>query len=188
VWLVRSLSAPENVTGGYGGSVEVSCQYDIRFRENTKYWCKGPLYILCEIILKTPRNRDNMKDSITDDKEAGVFTVTINSLSKKDEDRYWCVIAKEGKNIYAPVKLIVSPTGTLQLILHQNTPLSTSITEKSQNIVWWDTLRWILFILLLACLVSMHIALWRMKSAKKICQHQQVQEQNSNVYDIEATT
>ncbi|XP_029362998.1 CMRF35-like molecule 3 [Echeneis naucrates] len=177
--VLAQLSAPENVTGGYGGSVEVSCQYDIRFRENTKYWCKGPLYILCEIILKTPRNRDNMKDSITDDKEAGVFTVTINSLSKKDEDRYWCVIAKEGKNIYAPVKLIVSPTV-------MPTPGISSLEHEEQR--WWDTLRWILFILLLACLVSMHIALWRMKSAKKICQHQQVQEQNSNVYDIEATT
>lgn len=107
------LSAPEVVTAAYGGSVTVSCQYDHQFREHTKYWCKGKIYELCEIVVKTPRNRPSDRSSIADDKEAGVFTVNMTSLRESDEDMYWCVIARHGINVYTGVRLRLSHTGKL---------------------------------------------------------------------------
>uniref|UniRef100_A0A3P8TZ66 Immunoglobulin V-set domain-containing protein n=1 Tax=Amphiprion percula TaxID=161767 RepID=A0A3P8TZ66_AMPPE len=114
------LSAPDVVTGTYNGSVTISCQYDLQFKENTKYWCKGSVYELCAIVVKTPKNRFNDRSSIVDDQEAGVFTVTMTSLRKPDEDRYWCVIARSGRNIFRRVKLLISNTGIIQLHQHRH--------------------------------------------------------------------
>lgn len=108
------LSAPEVVSAPSGGTVTISCQYDLKFREKTKYWCKGPVYDLCAIVVKTPKNRPRDRSSIADDKKAGVITVSIQSFRKSDEGMYWCVIATSGRNIYTGVKL-VSHTGKLQL-------------------------------------------------------------------------
>ncbi|XP_031700609.1 CMRF35-like molecule 3 [Anarrhichthys ocellatus] len=178
LWLTKhavdsvQLSAPEVVTGTYGGSVTVSCQYDSQFRDYTKYWCKGSIYELCDIVVKTPRGRQKGTSSIADDKEAGVFTVTITSLGASDDDMYWCVIARQGRNIFSGVKLSVSNTVI--------TTTTTTIPEQDE-ISWWATLRWILFILMLCCLVSTHIAEWRITTATKIRRHQQLQFETSVV-------
>lgn len=111
------LSTPETVTAGQGGSVTVSCQYDHQFRENTKYWCRGRVYELCVIVVKTPRKPAADRSSIVDDKEAGVVTVTMTSLRKGDEGMYWCVIATSGRNIYSGVRLLVSHTGVLFVLM-----------------------------------------------------------------------
>ncbi|XP_068561283.1 CMRF35-like molecule 3 [Cebidichthys violaceus] len=187
LWLTKDavdsvqLSAPEVVTGVYGGSVTVPCQYDRQFREYTKYWCKGPIYELCEIVVKTPKRRQKDRSSIADDKEAGVFTVTVTSLRASDDDMYWCVIARSGRNNFRGVKLSVSNT----VIKTTTTTTTTTISEQDQ-ISWWATLRWILFILMLCCLVSTHIAVWRMTPARKARrrqqQPQQCQHQDSNIY------
>uniref|UniRef100_A0A8C5FYW1 CMRF35-like molecule 7 n=1 Tax=Gouania willdenowi TaxID=441366 RepID=A0A8C5FYW1_GOUWI len=108
------LSGPEVVKGTYSGSVTVACQYNLRYREYTKYWCKGPVYEICAIIVKTPKNRRNDRSFISDNKEAGVFTVTMTSLSESDTDMYWCVISRPGRNIYTRVKLLVSHEGKAQ--------------------------------------------------------------------------
>ncbi|XP_037627490.1 CMRF35-like molecule 1 isoform X2 [Sebastes umbrosus] len=182
-WLTKhavdsaQLSAPDVVTGTYGGSVTVPCQYDHQFREYTKYWCKGPIYELCKIVVKTPKSRHSDRSSIADDKEAGVFTVTMMSLRESDKDMYWCVIARPGRNIFTGVRLRVS-----QAVI--TTTASTTVSPSQQDeISWWATLRWILFILMLCCLVSTHIAVWRIKVARKTQLEQQCQYQNSNIYD-----
>ncbi|KAK9514984.1 hypothetical protein VZT92_025662 [Zoarces viviparus] len=180
-WLTKhsvdsvQLSAPEVVTGAYGGSVTVSCQYDSQFRDYTKYWCKGSIYELCDIVVRTPRRQQKGTSSIADDKEAGVFTVTITSLTASDDDMYWCVIARSGRNIFSGVKLSVSNT-----VITTTTTTATTIPEQDE-ISWWATLRWILFILMLCCLVSTHIAEWRITAAGKIRRHQQLQFQTSVV-------
>lgn len=116
IWLMEhtvdsvQLSAPARVTAEDGGSVTVSCQYDRRFKENTKYWCKGRVYELCKIVVKTPKNRPNKRSFIADN--AGFFNVTMTSLRKSDEGKYWCVIARSGRNVYTGVTLLVNHTGT----------------------------------------------------------------------------
>lgn len=127
LWLMRhkvdsvELLAPAVVTGENGGSVMISCKYNPVYRNNTKYWCKGKIYELCKIVVKTPRNRPNPRSTIADDKDAGVFTVTMTSLTKNDAGQYWCVISTSGRNVHAGVKLLISrtgiPTGTLKKTL-----------------------------------------------------------------------
>lgn len=109
------LTAPKVVTGAYRGSVKISCQYNFVFRENTKYWCKGRVYDLCSIVVKTHGNQSSDRSFIKDDKEAGVFTVTMTTLNDYDEDKYWCVIATPGRNVHTGVRLHISHTGITQL-------------------------------------------------------------------------
>ncbi|XP_068996223.1 CMRF35-like molecule 1 isoform X2 [Embiotoca jacksoni] len=165
LWLTKhtvdsvQLAAPRTVTAASGGSVTVPCQYDLQFKENTKYWCKGMVYELCTIVVKTPRARPHDRSSIVEDKEARVFTVTMTSLGESDEDWYWCVIARPGRNIYARVRLIIS---------HAATPTMTVTQLEQDEISWWAIVRWILFILMLLCLASTHIAVWKIKAAEKV--------------------
>ncbi|XP_034733024.1 CMRF35-like molecule 1 [Etheostoma cragini] len=160
-WLTKhvvdsgQLSAPMVVTGANGASVAVSCQYVLQFKEYPKYWCKGAFYELCRIVVRTPGEEHSDRSSIADDKDAGVFTVTMSSLKESDQGMYWCVIARHGKNVYTGVSLRVSHT----VMTTTATPL---LTLEQEEISWWATLRWILFILMLSCLASTHLAAWRM--------------------------
>lgn len=116
------LWAPDEVTATRRGLVKVECQYNLRFKENTKYWCKGPIYELCKIVVKTPRNRSSERFFIADDREAGVFTITMTSLIERDEDMYWCVISRSGRNVFKGVRVVVTQTGILEYtrIFHYN--------------------------------------------------------------------
>ncbi|KAF3860768.1 hypothetical protein F7725_001023 [Dissostichus mawsoni] len=161
------ISAPEVVTGAYGGSLTVPCQYAHKYRENTKYWCKGPIYQLCDIVVKTPRGRSSDRSSIADDKIAGVFTVTMSSLRESDEDTYWCVLARPGRNVYTGVRIHVS-----QPAITTTTP--TTILERYEMSLYFNA---VLFGI-------KHIAVWRIKIARKKRQQPQVQYENSNIYCI----
>ncbi|XP_062283641.1 CMRF35-like molecule 7 [Scomber scombrus] len=164
------------VTEVYGESVAIPCQYDIQFRDNTKYWCKGIVYELCKIVVRGDRASD--RASISDDKEAGVFTVTMTSLRKSDDDIYWCVISTPGRNNHARVRLSISQKGITPT---NTTPTNSSLIQGRGEVRWWETLRWIIFIFMLCCLLSTHIVVWRMKAAQKTQQHKQ--NQYENIYE-----
>ncbi|XP_060930109.1 major facilitator superfamily domain-containing protein 4B-like [Limanda limanda] len=165
IWLTKQsvgsglLSAPEVVTAANGGSVTVACQYDPKYKGYTKYWCRGAVYSRCSIEATTVW--DGGRSFIADNKEAGVFTVTMTSLRYRDEDVYWCAIKQFGRDIGVPVQLNVSHTVTVV------TPTTPTMTLNHDEIGWWATLRWILFISMLGCLISTHIAVWRIQTAKK---------------------
>ncbi|XP_017264945.1 CMRF35-like molecule 3 [Kryptolebias marmoratus] len=154
------LTAPKEVIATLGGSVTVSCWYDLTFRGNTKYWCRGSTYELCGIVVKTPKNRANDRVFIADDKEVGVFSVTMTLLRESDEDMYWCVIAKSGRNVHAGVRLHVSHAAT--------TPTTTSLILTPPGISLWAVLRWILLLAMLGCLVGTHMAVRRINAAGDI--------------------
>ncbi|XP_041861094.1 CMRF35-like molecule 7 [Melanotaenia boesemani] len=158
------LSAPDEVTGPLSGSVTISCQYDLKFQENTKYWCKGPIYDFCKIVVKTPRNRPNSRSSIVDT-GAGVFTVTMTLLTESDEDTYWCVIARGRRNVHKGVKLFISKTVTIPSSTTESN-LLLKVAELERD--WWAILRWILFFIMLGCLASTHIAVWWIKAARSM--------------------
>lgn len=111
------LSAPEEVRAALGGSISVSCRYNQRYSDNTKYWCKGKTYELCTIVVKTPRNRQSNRNFITDNRQRGFFTVTMTFLEEHDDDMYWCVIARFGRNIYAGVRVRVSHAGRIWVFM-----------------------------------------------------------------------
>lgn len=108
------LSAPQEVRAALGGSVSVSCHYNHNYGDYTKYWCKGKIYEFCAIVVKTPRKRWSNRTYIEDNKQRGFFTVTMTFLEEHDEDMYWCVIARHGRNIYTGVRLRVSNAGRRQ--------------------------------------------------------------------------
>ncbi|XP_054634446.1 CMRF35-like molecule 1 isoform X2 [Dunckerocampus dactyliophorus] len=172
------LTAPRIINAAYGGSVTVSCHYDPQFRDNTKYWCKGPIYELCKIVVKTPKKRHSDRCSIADDKEAGAFTVTMSSIRRSDQDMYWCVLARPGRNIFTGVKLIVS---NKVIAATSTTPTNSLETNEQDNIRWWKPLRWIIFSSMVFSLISVHIAAWRIKAAHRIW-HSNVPQHNSNIY------
>ncbi|XP_035501368.1 CMRF35-like molecule 7 [Scophthalmus maximus] len=164
VWLKEptlasgQLTAPDVVVAAAGGSVTVACRYGYGYRRHTKYWCKGPVYETCAILVKTPRNRPSDRASIVDNSKAGVFTVTMTSLRDDDEDVYWCVVATFGINPHTRVKLLVSHT----VVTPTN---NTTWTLEHEQVRWWATLRWILFVSMLCCLVSTHVGVWRIRKA-----------------------
>ncbi|XP_028265613.1 CMRF35-like molecule 3 [Parambassis ranga] len=171
------LSAPAEVTGTYGGSVMVSCQYDLQFKDNTKYWCKGPVYEFCGVVVRTSRNRPNKRSFIVDDKEAGIFTVTMTALGDSDEDTYWCVISRSGRNVYTSVRLIISPA------VATTTATQTTSSLILEQTSWWAALRWILFILMLCGLALTHITLWwRTKKAGRKSSLKQTQRDNTVIF------
>ncbi|KAF7667444.1 hypothetical protein LDENG_00060420 [Lucifuga dentata] len=150
LWLMEhsvdsaQLSAPAMVTAEDGGSATVSCRYDHQLMQNTKYWCKGQVYELCKIMVKTPKNRGNDRSFIADDKVAGIFTVTMTSIRKSDEGKYWCVVARPGRNIYTGVTFLVSVTE----VTPTNTSTDSTLLMEQDEISWWVILRWILFIVI----------------------------------------
>ncbi|XP_029690194.1 CMRF35-like molecule 3 isoform X2 [Takifugu rubripes] len=181
------LSAPEEVTAALGGSLTVSCRYAHTYRDHTKYWCKGKTYELCHIVVKTPRNRPSSRAFIEDYKQKGFFTVTMTSLEERDEDQYWCVISTSWRNVHTGVRVRIShPSGEIPThsescvgeAVYQDviwdcppptvTTRSTSTLTPSAPVTqcWWAVLRWILFILLLCCLISTHIFEWRITPSK----------------------
>ncbi|XP_040927315.1 CMRF35-like molecule 3 [Betta splendens] len=159
------LSGPEVVSAAPGGSATISFRYDEKFSGNQKYWCKGPVYEFCAVVVRTPKKQQNNRSLIVDDKRTGIITVTVHSLSKSDEDKYWCVISRHGRNVFTGVRLLVSesvPTYT--------TP--STLSMENDEISCWATLRWILFVLMLCCLVLTQITVWRIKTAKTTPKHQ----------------
>ncbi|XP_058879027.1 CMRF35-like molecule 3 [Acipenser ruthenus] len=90
---VFSLTSERHVFGWAAGSVSVQCHYDLKYRDNAKYWCRGWRWTSCETLKKTSTSQnDEDKVSISDNKTQGVFTVTVRRLEKEDTDTYWCAI------------------------------------------------------------------------------------------------
>lgn len=109
------LSAPREVTAALEGSLSVSCRYNPKYRDHTKYWCKGKIYELCKVVVKTPRNRWSNTIFIADHKQEGFFTVTMTSVQERDEGKYWCVIATPGRNVRTGVTVRISHAGRRRL-------------------------------------------------------------------------
>uniref|UniRef100_W5MQ43 Ig-like domain-containing protein n=1 Tax=Lepisosteus oculatus TaxID=7918 RepID=W5MQ43_LEPOC len=86
-----------SLRGQEGGSVTVQCRYDSYYDTSTKYWCKGRERSTCKTV----------KVSVRDDPFHRVFTMTLNSLEKKDEDWYWCAIERTGVDYGIPLYLAV---------------------------------------------------------------------------------
>ncbi|PWA31642.1 hypothetical protein CCH79_00006563, partial [Gambusia affinis] len=153
------LLAPEEVTASPGGLVKIACQYDLQFKERPKYWCKGSIYELCSILVKTTRKTQRDRFFIADDREAGIFTVTMTSLMESDEDKYWCVISRSGRNVYKSVRLVITQTATTP-----STTKSSFLTQQETSL--WASLRWFLFLVTLGCLAMTHVVVWRMEASR----------------------
>ncbi|XP_014898863.1 CMRF35-like molecule 3 [Poecilia latipinna] len=153
------LLAPEEVTTSPGGLVKVACQYDLQFKERPKYWCKGSVYELCRVLVKTTSRTQHDRYFIADDRAAGVFTVTMTSLVESDEDKYWCVISRYGRNVFKGVRLVITQTATTP-----STTKSSFLAQQETSL--WQSLRWFLFLVTLGCLAMTHVVVWRMEASR----------------------
>ncbi|VCW70077.1 unnamed protein product [Gulo gulo] len=95
-----SLHGPPSVTGTVGGSRSVQCQYEEKFRETPKYWCKSPC--VRRTVKTEGADREGRKDRvfIRDHPANLTFTVTLENLTEDDAGTYWCGIDTSGKPGY----------------------------------------------------------------------------------------
>ncbi|XP_045842237.1 protein CD300H-like [Meles meles] len=91
-----SLSGPSTVTGTVGGSLNVRCQYEEKYKTFTKYWCRQPCLPPWNQTVATGRSEEKMRSgrvSIVDHAEDLTFTVTLENLTADDAGKYRCGIA-----------------------------------------------------------------------------------------------
>nr|XP_025721018.1 CMRF35-like molecule [Callorhinus ursinus] len=87
-----SLSGPTSVTGTVGGSLSVQCQYEEKFRDIAKYWCKSPCLGDIVKIEKSDKEVRNGRVSIRNHPANLTFTVTLENLTEGDAGTYRCGI------------------------------------------------------------------------------------------------
>ncbi|KAK5613158.1 hypothetical protein CRENBAI_000494 [Crenichthys baileyi] len=83
----------------------------------TFFACTSCVPLLCLLLLM--KDKVDSVDLLAPEKvtathsgEAGVFTVTMTSLKESDEDKYWCVISRSGRNVYKGVRLVITQKAT----------------------------------------------------------------------------
>ncbi|XP_042624848.1 polymeric immunoglobulin receptor-like [Cyprinus carpio] len=118
IWTFTLLMIPGvvssiSVTGYSGGGVIITCTYDRKYTDNTKYFCRGQWKTTCSDLIKTDMKNENKwvdsgRFSLFDYTRAALFTVTFRNLSEQDSGMYWCAAdISWGKDSYTEVKLKV---------------------------------------------------------------------------------
>lgn len=83
--------------GTLGGSLSVQCQYEKKYQEYNKYWCRGNYDITCENIVETKGKEKEERSgrvTIRDHAVNLTFIVTMENLTADDAGSYWCKIQK----------------------------------------------------------------------------------------------
>ncbi|XP_069386943.1 CMRF35-like molecule 3 isoform X2 [Paralichthys olivaceus] len=92
------------------GSVSISCEYDSKYQNNLKYFCRGaqPSTCLQQALIMSNSSRDTRQFTLTDDQASRIFTVTITRLTLKDAGRYLCGIHKNANlDVFSAIELEV---------------------------------------------------------------------------------
>ncbi|KTF85855.1 hypothetical protein cypCar_00043180 [Cyprinus carpio] len=102
------VGAPITVTGYRGERVDIRCTYESGYESNPKYLCKGECNIGNKVIMvKSGSPAEDQRFSLSDDRTARVFTVTITDLRLEDEGQYWCGVKRTGTDVYSEIVLLV---------------------------------------------------------------------------------
>lgn len=85
------LNGPSTMNGAVGESLSVRCQYEEKYKTNTKYWCRDSL-LRCKVLVRTRSSKEarNGQVSIRDHPDTLTFTVTLENLTMKDAGTYKC--------------------------------------------------------------------------------------------------
>ncbi|XP_037056700.1 CMRF-35-like molecule 4 isoform X2 [Peromyscus leucopus] len=88
------LRGPSKVTGTVGASLSVQCQYEEKYKNNEKYWCRVSLLPSCKEIVRTRASKEAGKGgvSIRDHPANLTFTVTLENLTLEDAGTYKCAV------------------------------------------------------------------------------------------------
>ncbi|KAG1955790.1 CMRF35-like molecule 8 [Pimephales promelas] len=79
-------------TGHEGGQVEIRCPYVSKYETYDKYFCRGgcPSLLIKDKVVESGSPAKDERFSLTDNRTAHIFTVTITDLRTADEGQYWC--------------------------------------------------------------------------------------------------
>uniref|UniRef100_A0A8C1DLE0 Immunoglobulin domain-containing protein n=1 Tax=Cyprinus carpio carpio TaxID=630221 RepID=A0A8C1DLE0_CYPCA len=106
------VGAPVTVIGHTGESLNIRCTYESGYESNPKYLCKGECNIGNKVIMvKSGSPAEDQRFSLSDDRTARVFTVTITDLRLEDEGQYWCGVKRTGTDVYSEIVLLVKHVG-----------------------------------------------------------------------------
>ncbi|XP_034093864.1 polymeric immunoglobulin receptor-like isoform X1 [Gymnodraco acuticeps] len=95
----HGITTVSKVSVRAGGSITIPCLYESQYINHVKYLCKGSTWNFCSDAIKTNQHNTG-KFSISDDKQRKIFTVTINDLTDKDTEYYWCAVEiKDGADL-----------------------------------------------------------------------------------------
>ncbi|KTF80769.1 hypothetical protein cypCar_00044369 [Cyprinus carpio] len=73
------------------GRVEIQCPYESRYEAHEKYLCRGGCPRLYkDKVVESGSSARGERFSLTDNKTAHIFTVTISDLRTEDQGQYWC--------------------------------------------------------------------------------------------------
>ncbi len=73
------------------GKVEIQCPYESGYKGNNKYLCRGECqYFNKDKVIESGSAAKDKRFSLTDNKSAQIFTVTITDLRTEDQAKYWC--------------------------------------------------------------------------------------------------
>uniref|UniRef100_A0A8C2FA49 CMRF35-like molecule 1 n=1 Tax=Cyprinus carpio TaxID=7962 RepID=A0A8C2FA49_CYPCA len=137
------VGAPVAVTGYSGERVDIRCTYESGYESNPKYLCKDAcIYGNRIIMVKSGSPAKDQRFSLSDDRTARVFTVTITELRTADAGQYWCGVEKTViDDVYSEILLLVKQdnktTEVSTISTFTATPSNFSTTEpypQSSNI------------------------------------------------------
>ncbi|XP_018944386.2 CMRF35-like molecule 8 isoform X2 [Cyprinus carpio] len=78
-------------TAHEGGTVEIRCPYASGHEAHEKYLCRGECPRMNkDKVVKSGSSARGERFSLTDNKTAHIFTVTISDLRTEDQGQYWC--------------------------------------------------------------------------------------------------
>lgn len=90
------------VKGFVGGGLLIKCKFDERYKNKTKYFCKGEEN-------KSPYERLNQDvDNRIKEfnfKDEGLFVVYIKQLAMKDSGEYLCAVENEDKHTEVEINI-----------------------------------------------------------------------------------
>ncbi|KAJ8371375.1 hypothetical protein SKAU_G00114030 [Synaphobranchus kaupii] len=161
-----AISVPREVMGMAGEPFTLSFSYSHRYLDNAKYLCRGAVYEMCWVVVRTDGPTTRGRASISEDNSAHTVSVSVTSLEPEDEGTYWCVISMPLRNVNAPVYVrVLKPTvKTTDPSPTHGTNRPGVITAPHTDV--WSSLRWVLFFLMLACPVA--VSLWK-RSTGRYC-------------------
>ncbi|NP_001134362.1 CMRF35-like molecule 8 isoform X2 [Salmo salar] len=104
-----SLSGPSEVKSAVGETVHISCQYHQFNRDKVKFWCRGYHWYFCTVIIRSDHPKYLTSDvQILDDKNLGLFTVSMKGATAEDSGWYWCAIERASRTLAFRLQLTVS--------------------------------------------------------------------------------
>uniref|UniRef100_A0A8C1UCF4 Si:ch211-114l13.12 n=1 Tax=Cyprinus carpio TaxID=7962 RepID=A0A8C1UCF4_CYPCA len=123
LWAIMSLlDHILTFTAHEGGTVEIHCPYESGYEANEKYLCRGecPRMIKDKVVESGSAARGE-RFSLTDNKTAHIFTVTITDLRTEDQGQYWCGVKiglglfDDFTKIHLEIKHVSRVSGTVEI-------------------------------------------------------------------------